>query len=285
MTVTRYKAKHVTQKKAKISSGKRIKLILGFSLCFIFLLTYIGCSMLYISNNTDYLKTIFVEESHYISDHDFTDSSNVKLLSRNEAISVLSLTEDQILYYIDSNISDSVENAGIEINQQIKKDNIISESDDTSNTGDGSSVTQSPPPAEEPPLPATNSVESRLINMINHIRASRGLQTLIPNPILNSVARSRSQDMVNRGYFSHYTPEGKNVGIILQENGVMYACFAENLGFASPPSSGSPETLFNQWMGSSRHRANLLNPHFGQLGIGVVDGNGRRIVTLVLINR
>ena len=121
--------------------------------------------------------------------------------------------------------------------------------------------------------------------MINHIRSSQGLQTLIPSNILNNIARSRSQDMLNRGYFSHYTPEGKNIGIILQENGVMYACCAENLGQASPPSWGSPETIINLWMGSSSHRANLLNPHFGQLGIGVVDSGGRRVVTLVLINR
>ena len=78
---------------------------------------------------------------------------------------------------------------------------------------------------------------------------------------------------------------GQYVVKSLQENGVMYACSAENLSYSSPPSWGSPEAIINIWMGSSSHRANLLNPHFGQLGIGVVDGNGRRVVTLVLINR
>ena len=43
------------------------------------------------------------------------------LLSQDETISVLSLTEDQLLYDIDSQISDSIESAGIEINQKIQK--------------------------------------------------------------------------------------------------------------------------------------------------------------------
>jgi uncharacterized protein YkwD len=273
MIVTKYKARHIARKKSKRSSREKTNFILGITLCFVFLLSYMGYSVFYISKNTDYLKTIFIEESHYSADNDYTEIKDVQLLSINKAISVLSLTEDRVLYDIDSQISDSVINAGKEINQQIEKDN------------NQPAETQSAPPAEEPPPPVSNSVESSLIQMINHIRSTNGLQTLIPNQVLNAIARSRSQDMANRGYFSHYTPEGKNIGMILQENGIMYACFAENLSKASPPSSGSPGSIINLWMGSSLHRANLLNPHFGQLGIGVVDANGRRVVTLVLINR
>jgi len=91
--------------------------------------------------------------------------------------------------------------------------------------------------------------------------------------------------MVDRGYFSHSTPEGKNISDILAENGIMYAYMAENLSQSSPPSWGSPATVLNLWMNSSLHRGNLLNPHYGQLGLGVADGNGRRVVTLILINR
>jgi len=260
----------------------RIKLILGFSLSFIFLLTYIGCSMLYISNNTDSLQTVFVEESHYRSYQEGTDSRDIQLLIKDEAISVLSLTEDKMLYYIDSRISESVEDTVI----QIKKDSTDSKQaeKDENATASGDDPSSSPPAAEAPP-PASESAEASLIHMINHIRADRGLQILIPSSILNAIARSRSQDMVSRGYFSHYTPEGKNIGIILQENGVMYACCAENLSQASPPSWGSPGAVINMWMGSNSHRANLLNPHFGQMGIGIADAGGRRVVTLVLINR
>ena len=91
--------------------------------------------------------------------------------------------------------------------------------------------------------------------------------------------------MVNRGYFSHSTPEGKHLSDILIENGVMYACIAENLSQSSPPSWGSPDAVINLWMNSSLHRANLLNPHYGQLGLGIADGNGRRVVTLIFMNR
>jgi uncharacterized protein YkwD len=196
---------------------------------------------------------------------------------------VLSLTEDQLLYHIGSKVSDSIESAGLDINQEIKQE--ILQKEKTVGADNSSNDENSPPAQEETAPPASNSVESSLIYMINHIRSSRGLQALIPSSMLNNIARSRSQDMLNRNYFSHYTPEGKNIGMILQENGIMYACCAENLGHASPPSWGRPETIINMWMESSSHRENLLNPHFGQLGIGVIDAGGRRMVTLVLINR
>lgn len=275
----------MTEKESKRFSGKKIKLALGLTLSLIFLLAYIGCSILYISYNTDSLQTIFTVESHYGSDQNHNNSSDIQLPSKDKAISVLSLTEDQVLYDIDSRISDSVEKAGKEMNQQTEKDIIKDESADTAGKDNESTDTSSSSQTVEASPPASDSVESGLLHMINHIRSSRGLQTLISNPVLNNIARSRSQDMINRGYFSHYTPEGKNIGMILQENGIMYACSAENLSQASPPSWGSPETIINLWMGSSLHRANLLNPHFGQLGIGVIDAGGRRVVTLILMNR
>jgi uncharacterized protein YkwD len=56
-----------------------------------------------------------------------------------------------------------------------------------------------------------SSIETQLLNYINNIRVQEGLQKLNPNQVLISIARSRSADMVNRNYFSHYTPEGKSI--------------------------------------------------------------------------
>jgi uncharacterized protein YkwD len=273
----------MANKQKKKLSKHRPKLVLGLILSLVFIITYIGISMLYVSNNTDTLSTIFNEKSHYTTETYRKPDLEPDLLYLNQALSVLSLTEDQLLYDIGSQVSDSIESAGLEINQKIKQE-VLEEEKSSNNQENAIQESSSPPPQETAP-PASDSAEAGLIHMINHIRSSRGLQTLIPNPTLNNIARSRCQDMLNRGYFSHYTPEGKNIGMILQENGIMYAYCAENLGYANPPSWGSPSTIINLWMGSSSHRANLLNPHFGQMGIGVVDGGGKRIVVLVLINR
>jgi uncharacterized protein YkwD len=270
--------------KHKKSSKHRPKLVLGFILSLVFIIIYFSVSFLYVSNNTDTLSTVFNEKSQYIPPDSYPDQDlEPEFLTLNKALSVLSLTEDQLLYDMGSQVSDSIESAGLEINHKIKQEMLKEEK--ANKEEEKPKEESSSPPLQETAPPGTNSTEAALIHMINHIRSSRGLQTLLPNPILNNIARSRCQDMLKRGYFSHYTPEGKNIGIILQENGIMYACSAENLGQANPPSWGSPSTIINLWMGSSSHRANLLNPHFGQLGIGVVDGGGRRVVVLVLINR
>jgi uncharacterized protein YkwD len=269
----------MVHKRQEISPIRTSRLILGFCLCAIFLIAYIACGMPYVSGNPDPVNTVFTGKSLYTPGENLENKYHQGLSNSGRTISVLSAAEDRFLYGIGSQISDSIESASLEINQKTM------EQLEAEKTDDNSTQESSSPPAEETSSPAALSIEASFINMINHIRSSRGLQTLLPNAALNNIARSRSQDMLSRGYFSHQTPEGKGISAILQENGIMYACCAENLGQASPPSWGSPETIMNMWMGSSIHRANLLNPHFGQMGIGIVDSGGRRVVTLVLINR
>jgi len=277
--------------KAEEISKIKLKIILGTILSFIILIIYTGCSMLFEINNANSLQTIFTEESLYASSEACTDSSGFPLNTKNDIVYILE-AENPILYNIDPEIPDSVENENQEIDEQHEEDTQAvndSESKDSENQSvdedSTSSGSESSSTAEIASSAGSSSVESDIIHMINNIRADRGLQLLNPNPILNSIARSRSQDMINRGYFSHSTPEGKNLSDILVENGVMYACIAENLSQASPPSWGSPDAIINLWMNSSQHRANLLNPHYGQLGLGIADGNGRRVVTLIFMNR
>ena len=102
------------EKETKILSRNKIRLVLGLTVCFVFLLTYTGCSTLYISKNTDYLKTIFIEESHYSAGDGHTGTCDVQPLSIDTEISILSLTEDRVLHDIDSRISDSVISVGKE---------------------------------------------------------------------------------------------------------------------------------------------------------------------------
>ena len=193
---------------------------------------------------------------------------------------------------IDIMVSDSVKTESKLINKQrlqeekAKENTPVENKDDQASQDNAdSSTTDNSSTQEVAVVQGVNYAESQMIHLINSIRSSRGLQLLNPNPVLNGIARSRSQDMLNRNYFSHYTPEGKNIFNILVENGIMYAMGAENLSQASPPSWGSPEAVINSWMNSGPHRANLLNPHYGQLGLGVVDSGNKRVVTLIFINR
>jgi uncharacterized protein YkwD len=117
------------------------------------------------------------------------------------------------------------------------------------------------------PMP---DLEARMLEMVNREREAAGLKPLKPDPELTEVARQHSADMFARGYFSHYTPEGKDPFDRMREAGVKFRVAGENLALAP-----TLEIAHTGLMNSPGHRANILHKSFGRLGIGIMKG-GRR---------
>lgn len=109
--------------------------------------------------------------------------------------------------------------------------------------------------------------EQQLLRLVNEERAKIGVAPLTREETRTDVGRAHSKDMFERGYFSHYSPEGKDVGDRLEEAGVTYGIAGENLALA-PSIQSAHEGLMN----SPGHRRNILDPAFKRVGIGVVDG-------------
>jgi uncharacterized protein YkwD len=109
--------------------------------------------------------------------------------------------------------------------------------------------------------------ESEMLIMVNREREAIGLQPVVMDVQLRSVARNHSQDMLERGYFSHYTPEGLSPFDRMDLAGVEYTYAGENLALAP-----SVPLAHQGLMDSPGHRANILNPNFNKLGIGAIDG-------------
>lgn len=110
-------------------------------------------------------------------------------------------------------------------------------------------------------------LEERMLEIVNKERQKEGLQPLEPDVEMRVVARKHSQDMFNRGYFSHLTPENDAPSDRMRKAGVRFTTSGENLAL------GATLTIcHNGLMKSPGHRANILNPAFGRLGIGVLDG-------------
>jgi len=128
-----------------------------------------------------------------------------------------------------------------------------------------------------------SSLEAQILSLINSTRASHGMGGLSPNQMLTDLARMRSSDMVSRNYFSHHSPDGRNIKHLFADYGITYSNFGENLGNASPASYGSPGAFLNAWMNSPSHRANMLKSNYSLIGVGVTDGGGRRVVTVLFI--
>jgi uncharacterized protein YkwD len=131
--------------------------------------------------------------------------------------------------------------------------------------------------ANAPPRP---DLEARMLELVNGEREAAGLRPLRADPETTPVARGHSRDMFARSYFSHVSPDGKDLGDRMQQARVGYLSAGENLALAPTLSSAH-----NGLMRSPGHRANILRPQFGRLGVGVLDG-GRHglMVTQVFRN-
>lgn len=113
-------------------------------------------------------------------------------------------------------------------------------------------------------------LEAKMLVLINEERAAAGLDPLEPDPELRGVARDHSADMFERGYFAHKTPEGKDPFDRMRRARVRFRTAGENLALAP-----TLKIAHTGLMNSPGHRANILRPQFGRVGIGILDG-GRR---------
>ncbi len=109
--------------------------------------------------------------------------------------------------------------------------------------------------------------ESAMLELVNKERVSRGLNALTFDPKLRDVARLHSEDMLKRGYFSHYSPEGQTVADRALGQDIDFLVIGENLAYAP-----SIELAHRGLMNSPGHKANILSEDYTKIGIGVMDG-------------
>jgi uncharacterized protein YkwD len=139
--------------------------------------------------------------------------------------------------------------------------------------------------AEAAPMAAEfDDYENTIAAMINNYRAENGINAIAADGLLNEVADIRSQDLLNRNYFSHYTPEGTNVFDVMRANGVSFRYAGENLAQSAPASAGTPEGFLNAWINSPTHRDNILRAQYTKIGVSMVEIDSRRVVTTVFTN-
>jgi len=110
-------------------------------------------------------------------------------------------------------------------------------------------------------------LEIEMLEMVNRERQKEGLKPLKADPELTRVARAHSRDMFARGYFAHLNPDGKNPFDRMKEANVSFRAAGENLALAQ-----TLQIAHTNLMNSPGHRANIMNPAFGRLGIGILDG-------------
>jgi uncharacterized protein YkwD len=110
-------------------------------------------------------------------------------------------------------------------------------------------------------------LETMMLDLINKERAKQGLHPLKVDKQEAIVARAHSKDMFVRGYFAHTNPDGKDPFDRMKEANLHFSTAGENLALAQ-----TLETAHKNLMNSPGHRANILNPTFNRVGIGIQDG-------------
>ena len=86
------------------------------------------------------------------------------------------------------------------------------------------------------------------------------------NTVLATTARAHSANQARQEKMAHEL-DGKNPGHRIRESGYQASRSGENVATHSP--GDMPQAIFDGWMNSPGHRANILNPDFREIGIGV----------------
>lgn len=139
----------------------------------------------------------------------------------------------------------------------------------------------SSPTAPDGPL-AAESVEAGSAALINGARGGDGLRQLWFDPVLSEVAREHSRRMRDEGFVSHFDSGGGAVDGRLRAYGVHFTMAGENiatLGDTSDPAGDA----HRGFMGSAPHRANILEPAYTSVGVGVATNGDRYWVTQIFI--
>lgn len=117
---------------------------------------------------------------------------------------------------------------------------------------------------------SVTAFESEVVRLVNEIRAENGLKPLTQDWQLSRVARYKSQDMRDLGYFSHTSPTYGSPFNMMKSFGISYRTAGENIA----KGYSTPEAVVNGWMNSPGHRANILNSSYTHIGVGyVASGN------------
>ena len=107
-------------------------------------------------------------------------------------------------------------------------------------------------------------LRSKALELVNEAREKHGLPDLQPRPELDRAAQAHAEDMLNRNYFDHVSPEGKTVfDRYVAAGGSRWRLVAENIGRCAT-CKGSPRIadvtrLQDGWMRSAPHRENILS--------------------------
>ncbi|EFC85448.1 CAP domain-containing protein [Parafrankia sp. EUN1f] len=130
-----------------------------------------------------------------------------------------------------------------------------------------------PAPSTAPaPAPAAGTRQDEVVRLTNVERQAAGCGPLAVDASLSAAAQAHSADMAANNYFSHSGLDGTSAGDRARAAGFPSTYVGENIAAGS----ATPAATIQMWMGSSGHRANILNCAYTHIGVGYAEGGSYR---------
>lgn len=109
----------------------------------------------------------------------------------------------------------------------------------------------------------------RILQLVNQARGEAGLNAVRWNATLEEQATQYACELISYDFFAHVNPVTQST---LRDRAnqfeYTYLAIGENLAAGQQ----TPEEAFDDWMNSDGHRANILEPRFTELGVGIRSG-------------
>jgi uncharacterized protein YkwD len=112
--------------------------------------------------------------------------------------------------------------------------------------------------------PGVAVFETELLRLVNDYRLSLGKSPLVPSTLLGDAARAHARHMIEHRFFAHASPEGLTPAERLALANVDWTAVGENIAAGY----STPQAVFEAWLASPEHRANLESDSFTYAGVG-----------------
>lgn len=123
-------------------------------------------------------------------------------------------------------------------------------------------------------------IEYEFLTLVNEARNECNVLPVAWNESLRKIARYKSNEMLQYEYFAHksiYT--GHPYELAKNYFNYIYKFYGENIqmGIGYKDSSVTAKYLFEGWMKSRDHRANILSKNYGKMGVGIAYSDNSKI--------
>lgn len=116
--------------------------------------------------------------------------------------------------------------------------------------------------------PASTEAINAVVTLTNSERNEAGVLSLELDETLSAAAQARAEEIANCA--SHTRPDGRDCHTVLDDYGVSYHVWGENIAGGQT----TAEAVHHAWMNSPSHRENILYAGYSKIGVGYYTVNG-----------